>query len=294
MARRRARHHPRGRAGGHRPLLLTEPSRQAHNDGSRPGYIVSSVKDLSVQAPPAAANREAAELLAAISAVRRTARQAVRKAWHEEPLPTAQSELLRLVADRPGITVAEAARELRLAPNTVSTLVGRLAEPGPARPGAGPGRRPLGAPQRDRPGPAAAGGLARPAGRPDADRDTPAAQRRTGGSSRTRYRPCCGWPSGWRCRDRAPRQRRQSPGATRPGDPRRPVRGPALPVRYPPGGRWGRPVDRGRRDVRPARPERGRQDDHHPDADHPAETRRRERSPSSAWTRPSSRCWCAA
>jgi DNA-binding MarR family transcriptional regulator len=83
-----------------------------------------------VQAPPAAANREAAELLAAISAARRTARQAVRKAWHEEPLPTAQSELLRLVADRPGITVAEAARELRLAPNTVSTLVGRLASQG--------------------------------------------------------------------------------------------------------------------------------------------------------------------
>jgi DNA-binding MarR family transcriptional regulator len=88
------------------------------------------VKDLSAQAPPAAASQEAAELLAAISAVRRTARQAVRRAWHEEPLPTAQSELLRLVADRPGITVAEAARELRLAPNTVSTLVGRLADQG--------------------------------------------------------------------------------------------------------------------------------------------------------------------
>jgi len=96
------------------------------------------VKDLSARpagaAPTGPASRgapgapgpEAADLLAAISAVRRTARQAVRKAWPEEPLPTAQSELLRLVADRPGITVAEAARELRLAPNTVSTLVGRL------------------------------------------------------------------------------------------------------------------------------------------------------------------------
>jgi DNA-binding MarR family transcriptional regulator len=88
-----------------------------------------------VQAPPTApsrevANREAAELLAAVSAVRRTARQAVRKAWRDEPLPTAQSELLRLVAGRPGISVAEAARELRLAPNTVSTLVGRLADQG--------------------------------------------------------------------------------------------------------------------------------------------------------------------
>jgi DNA-binding MarR family transcriptional regulator len=84
------------------------------------------VKDLSVQASPAAANREAADLLAAISAVRRTARQTVRRAWWDEPLPPAQVELLRLVAGRPGISVAEAARELRLAPNTVSTLVGRL------------------------------------------------------------------------------------------------------------------------------------------------------------------------
>jgi len=94
------------------------------------GYIVSSVKDISVQEAPGAATREAADLLAAVSAVRRTARQAVRRAWREEPLPTAQSELLRLVAGRPGISVAEAARELRLAPNTVSTLVGRLADQG--------------------------------------------------------------------------------------------------------------------------------------------------------------------
>jgi DNA-binding MarR family transcriptional regulator len=112
------------------------------------------VKDISVQAPPAApsraaatrdaptrdaANREAAELLAAVSAVRRTARQAVRKAWRDEPLPTAQSELLRLVAGRPGISVAEAARELRLAPNTVSTLVGRLADQGLLGRGKAPG-----------------------------------------------------------------------------------------------------------------------------------------------------------
>jgi DNA-binding MarR family transcriptional regulator len=88
------------------------------------------VKDLSAQVPPAAGGREAADLMAAISAVRRTARQAVRKAWRDEPLPTAQSELLRLVAARPGISVADAARELRLAPNTVSTLVGRLADQG--------------------------------------------------------------------------------------------------------------------------------------------------------------------
>ncbi|HEV8277569.1 MAG TPA: MarR family transcriptional regulator [Streptosporangiaceae bacterium] len=88
------------------------------------------MKDLSAQAPPTSANREAADLLAAISAVRRTARQTVRKAWRHEPLPPAQGELLRLVADRPGIRVAEAAVELRLAPNTVSTLVGRLSDQG--------------------------------------------------------------------------------------------------------------------------------------------------------------------
>jgi DNA-binding MarR family transcriptional regulator len=72
----------------------------------------------------------AAELLAAISAVRRTSRRAVRHASPTEPLPSARSELLRLTVSRPGITVAEAARELRLAPNTVSTIVGKLAADG--------------------------------------------------------------------------------------------------------------------------------------------------------------------
>jgi len=72
----------------------------------------------------------AAELLGAISATRRIARRAARSAWHAEPLPPAQSELLRLAAARPGIGVADAAHELRLAPNTVSTLVGRLTAAG--------------------------------------------------------------------------------------------------------------------------------------------------------------------
>jgi DNA-binding MarR family transcriptional regulator len=58
------------------------------------------------------------------------ARRAVRQAWREDPLPPAQSELLRLAATMPGITVADAAQELRLAPNTVSTLVGKLTAAG--------------------------------------------------------------------------------------------------------------------------------------------------------------------
>ena len=91
--------------------------------------IVSSVNDV-IDARPAGTVGLAAELLGAISAVRRTARRAARSAWREEPLPPAQSELLRLAAARPGISVAEAAHELRLAPNTVSTLVGRLTAAG--------------------------------------------------------------------------------------------------------------------------------------------------------------------
>jgi DNA-binding MarR family transcriptional regulator len=81
-------------------------------------------------APEASAGGTAAELMGAISAIRRIARRAVRAAWHDEPLPPAQSELLRLAAALPGISVADAAHELRLAPNTVSTLVGRLTAAG--------------------------------------------------------------------------------------------------------------------------------------------------------------------
>lgn len=77
----------------------------------------------------------AAELLAAISLLRRTTRRAVRQAWQQEPLPLAQSELLRLTARMPGITVADAAQELHLAPNTVSTLVGQLVRAGLLRRG---------------------------------------------------------------------------------------------------------------------------------------------------------------
>jgi DNA-binding MarR family transcriptional regulator len=89
------------------------------------------VKDITVAGESLAVDRgEAAELLAAISAVRRSARRAVRRASASEPLPPARGELLRLVASRPGIGVAEAAQELHLAPNTVSTLVGKLADQG--------------------------------------------------------------------------------------------------------------------------------------------------------------------
>ncbi len=77
----------------------------------------------------------AADLLGAIGLLRRAARRSARQAWRQQPLPPAQSELLRLAASRPGITVADAAQELRLAPNTVSTLVSKLTAAGLLRRG---------------------------------------------------------------------------------------------------------------------------------------------------------------
>ena len=79
---------------------------------------------------PLATSQAAADLFTAIAVLRRAARRAARQAWAQQPLPPAQAELVRLAAARPGITVADAARELRLAPNTVSTLVGRLSDAG--------------------------------------------------------------------------------------------------------------------------------------------------------------------
>ncbi len=72
----------------------------------------------------------AAGLIEALGAVQRVARRTVRGCAHAEPLPPARSELLRLTARRPGISVAEAAAELGLAPNSVSTMVSKLAADG--------------------------------------------------------------------------------------------------------------------------------------------------------------------
>ena len=97
--------------------------------------IVSSVNDVwaaeaGAKAKAEAAKAEAAELLVAVGAVRRVLRRAVRGAAGAGALPPARSELLRLAARRPGIGVAEAAQELRLAPNSVSTMVSQLAADG--------------------------------------------------------------------------------------------------------------------------------------------------------------------
>ena len=93
-------------------------------------HIVSSVNDVRTAETSELAKAEAAELLAAMGAVRRATRHAARGSADAVALPPARSELLRLAARRPGIGVAEAAQELRLAPNSVSTMVSQLAADG--------------------------------------------------------------------------------------------------------------------------------------------------------------------
>ena len=83
----------------------------------------------------------AERLLGAVHGIRRVLRRRVRADVPGFPLPGAQVEVLRVVADRPGIGVAAAARELHLAPNSVSTLVNQLVDAGLLRREADPADR---------------------------------------------------------------------------------------------------------------------------------------------------------
>jgi DNA-binding MarR family transcriptional regulator len=75
---------------------------------------------------PSAEDALADELLAGIGALRRGLRRCAGPDWPFSPLTGAQGELLKLVRRQPGISVAAAAAELRVAANTVSTLVRQL------------------------------------------------------------------------------------------------------------------------------------------------------------------------
>lgn len=79
-------------------------------------------------APVAAADLALADdLFAAVGQLRRQGRRLGGGPFPAGTLSGAQVELVRLVRRWPGLSVAEAAAELALAPNTVSTLVGQLA-----------------------------------------------------------------------------------------------------------------------------------------------------------------------
>jgi DNA-binding MarR family transcriptional regulator len=78
------------------------------------------------KAEPATLEGTATALLEVIGPLQRTLRKRAREDWPLEPLATAQVELLRAVRARAGISVGEAAAELRIAPNTASTLAHQL------------------------------------------------------------------------------------------------------------------------------------------------------------------------
>jgi DNA-binding MarR family transcriptional regulator len=65
-------------------------------------------------------------LLPTLGAVRRTLRRVSGSVFPDDALTPAQREVVLLVGRQPGRPVSEVARELGLAPNTVSTIVSRL------------------------------------------------------------------------------------------------------------------------------------------------------------------------
>lgn len=70
------------------------------------------------------------ELLDALATLRRAIRRTAGRPAELSNLTGAQAELVRLLRRSPGLSIADAARELRVAPNTVSTLVRQLGEAG--------------------------------------------------------------------------------------------------------------------------------------------------------------------
>jgi len=70
------------------------------------------------------------ELLDSLASLRRAIRRTAGRPSELATLTGAQLELVRLLRRRPGLSVADAARELSVAPNTISTLVRQLGDAG--------------------------------------------------------------------------------------------------------------------------------------------------------------------
>jgi DNA-binding MarR family transcriptional regulator len=84
---------------------------------------------------------EARSLTDVVTRLRRALRTSIRSEWPWDSLPMAQVELLQTLAERPPMRVGDLAAELRLAPNTVSGLVGQLIENGLVERGGDPSDR---------------------------------------------------------------------------------------------------------------------------------------------------------
>ena len=68
------------------------------------------------------------ELLSAMAAIRRSARRQAGRPVELSALTGSQLDLIQLVRRRPNVSVTQAAEELHVAPNTVSTLVRQLTD----------------------------------------------------------------------------------------------------------------------------------------------------------------------
>jgi DNA-binding MarR family transcriptional regulator len=72
--------------------------------------------------------QKADELLGVMASLRRSGGLLARRPVELSSLTGSQIDLVRVILRRPGVSVNQAAEELRLAPNTVSTLVRQLTE----------------------------------------------------------------------------------------------------------------------------------------------------------------------
>jgi DNA-binding MarR family transcriptional regulator len=90
--------------------------------------VTTSTDDTLRSSEALAFERIADDLLGAMGTLRRTVRRQAHRPAELAALTGAQLELVRLVRRRPGVSVAQAAAELSLAPNTVSTLVRQLSD----------------------------------------------------------------------------------------------------------------------------------------------------------------------
>jgi len=82
---------------------------------------------------PRSASASASEvqrLTEALTQLRRALRRGIRTTMSWESLPMAQVELLALLSERPALRSRDVAQALRLAPNTVSTLVSTMTRTG--------------------------------------------------------------------------------------------------------------------------------------------------------------------
>jgi DNA-binding MarR family transcriptional regulator len=83
-------------------------------------------KDIASQ--PEELQNQADGLLTAMASIRRSGGHLARRPVELSNLTGSQLDLVRVIRRRPGVSVNEAAEELQLAPNTVSTLVRQLTD----------------------------------------------------------------------------------------------------------------------------------------------------------------------